>query len=180
MPIYTRTGDKGETSLFDGSRVSKAHPRVETYATIDELNSVLGEALAFLPEAKFKNLANDIEAIQHDLFAIGSALATPHPIPVTGLDKRPKEFEVLIDAMTKKMPALNNFILPGGGKPGALLHVARTHARRAERRLVTLLNQEEVDPHILKYLNRLSDLLFTMARYVNYQTKQKEIIWKKR
>lgn len=180
MPIYTRTGDKGETSLFDGTRVLKSHPRVETYATVDELNSVLGEALAFLPKATFKKLAKDIEQIQHDLFAIGSALATPAPLPVTGLDKRPKEFEVLIDEMTKKMPELKNFILPGGGKPGAFLHVARTLARRAERRLVALLEHEEVDPHILKYLNRLSDLLFTMARYVNYQTKQKEIKWIKR
>jgi cob(I)alamin adenosyltransferase len=180
MPIYTRTGDKGDTSLFDGSRVLKSHPRVETYATIDELNSLLGEVVAFLPKAKFTKLSKDIETIQHDLFAIGSALAMPHPLPVVGLDKRPKEFEEMIDVMTKKMPELKNFILPGGGKSGALLHVARTHARRAERRLVALLEHEEVDPHILKYLNRLSDLLFTMARYVNYQTKEKEIIWRKK
>ena len=180
MPIYTRTGDKGETSLFDGTRVSKSHPRVETYATVDELNSVLGEVLAFLPKAKFQKLAKDIEAIQHDLFAIGSALATPHPLPVIGLDTRPKEFEELIDAMTKKLPELKNFILPGGGKSGSQLHVARTLARRAERRLVALMEHEEVDPHIVKYLNRLSDLLFTMARFVNHQMKEKEIIWKKK
>jgi cob(I)alamin adenosyltransferase len=180
MPIYTRTGDKGDTSLFDGSRVSKSHPRVETYAAIDELNSVLGEALAFFPKAKFKSLAKEIEDIQHDLFAIGSALALPHPMPVIGLEERPKEFEVLIDSMTKKMPELKNFILPGGGKPGALLHVARTLARRAERRVVTLMETSEVHQDILIYLNRLSDLLFTMARYANHQSRQKEIIWKKR
>lgn len=180
MPIYTRTGDKGDTSLFDGTRVPKFHPRVETYAVIDELNSVLGETLAFLPKAKFPSLAKDIESIQHDLFAIGSALALPHPMPVIGLEKRPKEFEVQIDTMTKKMPELKNFILPGGGKPGALLHVSRTLARRAERRVVALQQEEEVDAAIVIYLNRLSDLLFTMARFVNYQMKQKEIIWIKK
>lgn len=180
MAIYTRTGDKGDTSLFDGTRVPKSHPRVETYATLDELNSVLGEALAFLPKAKFKQLAKELENIQHDLFAIGSALALPHPMPVTGLQKRPKEFETLIDTMTKQLPELKNFILPGGGKPGSLLHVARTLARRAERRVVALMETEEVDTHILIYLNRLSDLFFTMARYVNYQTQQKEITWIKR
>ena len=180
MPIYTRTGDKGETSLFDGTRVPKSHPRVETYAAIDELNSVLGEALAFLPKTKLQVLAKDIEQIQHDLFAIGSALATPHPLPVIGLDKRPKEFEQSIDVMTRKMPELKNFILPGGGRPGSLLHVARTLARRAERRLVGLMQDEEVDQDIVKYLNRLSDLLFTMARYVNHKGKHKEIKWIKR
>lgn len=180
MPIYTRTGDKGDTSLFDGSRVSKANPRVETYAAIDELNSVLGEVLAFLPKAHFHKLTNDIAEVQHDLFAIGSALALPHAVPVIGLEKRPKEFEVLIDAMTKELPPLANFILPGGGKPGSVLHVARTIARRAERRVVALAETEEVDTHIVKYLNRLSDLLFTMARYVNHQTKHKEIKWIKR
>jgi cob(I)alamin adenosyltransferase len=180
MPIYTRTGDKGDTSLFDGTRVPKYHPRVETYASIDELNSVLGQVSAFLPKAKLKQLTKEIESIQHDLFAIGSALALPHPMPVIGLEKRPKEFETLIDAMTKKMPELKNFILPGGGKSGSLLHVARTLARRAERRVVALRETDEVDTHILIYLNRLSDLLFTMARYVNYQEKQKEIKWIKR
>ena len=180
MPIYTRTGDKGDTALFDGSRVPKSHVRVETYASIDELNSLLGQALTFLPKAKHKALAKEIESIQHDLFAIGSALAVPHPLPVVGLEKRPKDFEKLIDSMTKKMPELKNFILPGGGKPGALLHVARTFARRAERRVVALMETQEVDNAILIYLNRLSDLLFTMARYVNYQGKQKEIKWIKR
>jgi cob(I)alamin adenosyltransferase len=180
MPIYTRTGDKGDTSLFDGTRVPKYHIRVETYAAIDELNSVLGESLAFLPKAKLKALSKEIENIQHDLFAIGSALAVPHPLPVIGLETRPQDFEKQIDSMTKKMPELKNFILPGGGKPGSMLHVARTLARRAERRVAALMEHEEVDNHILIYLNRLSDLLFTMARYVNYQGKHKEIKWIKR
>lgn len=180
MPIYTRTGDKGDTSLFDGTRVPKYHPRVETYAAIDELNSVLGETLAFLPRAIFASVAKSLESIQHDLFAVGSALALPHPMPVIGLEKRPKEFEEQIDDMTKQMPELKNFILPGGGKPGALLHVSRTLARRAERRVVALQQEEEVDTDIVIYLNRLSDLLFTMARYVNYQMKYKEIKWIKK
>ncbi len=180
MPIYTRTGDKGDTALFDGSRVSKSHPRVETYAVIDELNSVLGEVLAFMPKSISKQLTKELEQIQHDLFAIGSVLALPHPMPVQGLEKRPKEFEEIIDSLTKKLPELKNFILPGGGKSGSLLHVARTLARRAERRVVTLKETDEVDTHILVYLNRLSDLLFTMARSVNHQEKRKEIKWIKK
>lgn len=180
MPIYTRTGDKGTTSLFDGTRVAKSHERVETYAAIDELNSIIGQTIAFVPKGKYPKLKKDLEHVQHDLFAIGSALAMPHPVPVTGLEKRPKEFEEIIDALTKKMPELKNFILPGGSKSGALLHVARTFARRAERRVVTLTEKEEVDEAILIYLNRLSDLLFTLARYINHQEKQKEIKWIKR
>ncbi len=180
MPIYTRTGDKGTTSLFDGTRVSKSHERVETYAAVDELNSVIGQTLAFLPKSKYKSVAKELETIQHDLFAIGSTLATPHPIPVIGLENRPKEFETLIDSLTKKLPELKNFILPGGSRSGSLLHVSRTFARRAERRVVTLTEKEEVDQAILIYLNRLSDLLFTLARYINHQEKQKEIKWIKR
>lgn len=179
MPIYTRTGDKGTTALFDGTRVAKSHERVETYASIDELNSIIGETLAFLPP-KYKAIVKELEMIQHDLFAIGSALATPHPIPVTGLQIRPKDFEKQIDALTQKLPELKNFILPGGSKAGSLLHVARTFARRAERKVVKLTEKEEVDQDILIYLNRLSDLLFTLARYINHQEKQKEIKWIKR
>jgi cob(I)alamin adenosyltransferase len=180
MPIYTRTGDKGTTALFDGTRVAKSHERVETYASIDELNSIIGETLAFLPKGKYKDVAKDLEHVQHDLFAIGSALAMPHPIPISGLEKRPKEFEAQIDTLTHKLPELKNFILPGGSKAGSLLHVARTFARRAERKVVKLTEKEEVDQDILIYLNRLSDLLFTLARYINHQEKQKEIKWIKR
>lgn len=192
MPIYTRTGDKGKTSLFDGTRVPKSHPRVETYGTVDELNAVIGVAIAEVQNSKFKvqsegiNIRSELERIQHDLFDIGSALATPHPLPVTGLDKRPKEFEKLIDKMTAKMPELKSFILPGGGKAGSLLHVARTITRRCERQLVTLMHtsagsaQENVDQVIVVYLNRLSDLLFTMSRYVNHLEKKKEIKWVKK
>jgi len=180
MPIYTRTGDKGKTSLFDGTRVSKTHARVETYAAMDELNSVIGQALAFLPQNKLPAIRRELVTIQHDLFAIGSALSMPHPIPVRGLETRPEEFEKIIDDLTAKMPVLKNFILPGGGRVGSLLHVCRTFTRRAERRLVSLMEQEDVDTHIMIYLNRLSDLFFTLARYTNYIDKQKEIKWIKK
>lgn len=179
MPIYTRTGDKGQTSLFDGTRVAKSHARVETYATIDELNSFLGAAVAHM-RSKHPRVKKELQRIQHELFDIGSALAMPHPLPVVGLEKRTKEFEELIDDLTKKMPELKNFILPGGGKAGSLLHVSRTLARRAERRIVKLLETEEVDDQILKYLNRLSDLLFTLARYTNHVDSKKEIKWVKK
>ena len=182
MPIYTRTGDKGKTSLFDGTRVLKSHMRVETYGTIDELNSMIGLALAEIKDSrlKIKDISEELEKIQHDLLDIGSALATPHPMPVIGLEKRPKEFEKLIDDLTQQMPELKEFILPGGGKAGSVLHVCRTITRRAERQLVALMQQEEVDGAIVTYLNRLSDLFFTMARYINYVEKKKEIKWIKK
>jgi cob(I)alamin adenosyltransferase len=185
MPIYTRTGDTGKTSLFDGTRVLKSDKRVDTYGTIDELNSVIGAALSFFPriknqELRIKELKKELEKVQHDLFDIGSALATPHPMPVEGLENRPKEFETLIDTLTKKMPEITYFILPGGGKAGSFLHICRTITRRAERQLVALMQKEKVDTEIVIYLNRLSDLLFTMARYVNYVEKKKEIKWIKK
>lgn len=180
MPIYTRTGDKGKTSLFDGTRVSKAHERVETYAAIDELNSVLGQALAFLPREKMDDIQKELIAIQHDLFAIGSALAMPYPLPVPALKKRVKNFEKMIDTLTEVLPELKNFILPGGSQAASLLHVGRTLARRAERRLVALMDHDEIDKELLMYLNRLSDVLFTFARYANFVEKHKEIKWVKK
>jgi cob(I)alamin adenosyltransferase len=182
MPIYTRTGDKGKTSLFDGTRVLKSHKRVDTYGTIDELNSNIGVTIAEMKGLNIKSLeiSKELEKIQHDLFDIGSALATPYPLPVEGLKKRTKEFEKLIDDLTKKIPEIKHFILPGGGKTGSLLHICRTITRRAERQLVGLMQDEEIDETIVIYLNRLSDLLFTMARYVNYFEKKKEIKWIKK
>ena len=182
MPIYTRTGDKGKTSLFDGTRVLKSHIRVETYGTIDELNAVLGVVTAEMKSEKGKvgKIEKELQEIQHDLLTIGSALAMPHPLPVHGLEKRTKEFETLIDELTEKLPELKNFILPGGGKAGAFLHVCRTIARRAERQLVSLMEKEDVDETIVTYLNRLSDVFFTMARYVNYDEKKEEIKWRKK
>ena len=182
MPIYTRTGDKGLTSLFDKTRVLKSSDRVETYGTIDELNSMLGAAGAHLPRSKNKELRikEELEKVQHDLLEIGSALANPKSLPIKGLNKRPTDFEHLIDKMTAQMPELKNFILPGGSKAGALLHVGRTIARRAERRIVALIQTEPIDPDIVIYVNRLSDLLFTMSRFVNNKSKKKEIKWIKK
>ena len=181
MPIYTKTGDKGTTGLYGGKRVSKFNIRVETYGTVDELNSAIGVAIAEISKIKNKiaKTREELIRIQNDLFSIGSALASTSAIPNTKLKKRVEEFEVFIDQMTAKMPVLSNFILPGGGKVGAELHLARTICRRAERRVVELSKTEKIDENILMYFNRLSDLLFTMARFVNSKQKRKETIWKK-
>jgi cob(I)alamin adenosyltransferase len=177
MAIYTRTGDKGKTSLFSGIRVSKADLRVETYGTVDELNSVIGLILSL--GKKYLNLNRELIKIQRDLLDIGSALANPKSKPLNYLEKRVKEFENLIDEMTKSLPPLKNFILPGGGKTGAMLNLARTVCRRAERRIVALNGQEKIDNNIIVYFNRLSDLLFIMARFLNFKEKKKEAVWKK-
>lgn len=179
MPIYTRRGDRGQTSLFGGTRVLKSATRVDTYGTIDELNSVLGLVVAQL-SVKHSPLKKELEKIQHNLFAIGSYLANPQAEPLADLSKRVEEFEKMIDEQTAKMPELHNFILPGGGKAGASLHQARTVCRRAERRLVALMQEEEIDGLVVKYINRLSDLLFSTARFVNHKEKKKETLWKTR
>lgn len=184
--IYTKTGDKGKTALFNGKRVLKSHIRVDTYGTIDELNSTIGVAAAAVKSAKFKvqserkKIVEQLENIQHDLLDIGSSLAFPSSPPVMGLEKRTERFEQLIDEMTEKMPPLKNFILPGGGVAGAQLHVSRTVARKAERKIVALMQEEEIDENIVKYINRLSDLFFTMARYVTMREQKKETIWRKK
>ncbi len=175
MKIYTRTGDKGKTSLFGGKRVSKSSLRVEAYGTIDELNSAIGVAIS-----QMANIQKELLKIQHDLFSIGAVLANPQGKKTQGLEARATDFERLIDQMTEKLSELRNFILPGGGKTGALLHAARTVCRRAERRIVSLAQKEHVDTAILVYLNRLSDLLFTMARYVNMKEEKKETVWVKK
>ncbi|MGH2611957.1 MAG: cob(I)yrinic acid a,c-diamide adenosyltransferase [Rhabdochlamydiaceae bacterium] len=180
--IYTRTGDKGMTSLNGGMRVLKSDERVETYGTVDELNSAIGVILAEIGNSKKKrglNVKNELEQIQRDLFAIGSSLADPSAKQNLHLQKRVEDFEKLIDAMTEKLPFLRNFILPGGSLVGAQLHLARTICRRAERRVVNLSQNETIDDNIRMYLNRLSDLLFTMARFVNQLEKKTEIIWVK-
>jgi len=189
MPIYTRTGDKGQTSLFNGQRVSKADLRVEAYGTVDELNSAIGVAISEISNiipiksGQISNIKKELIQIQNDLFEIGSALASlevrSQKLEVRKLDRRVREFENMIDKMTEEMPSLANFILPGGGKTGSLIHFARTVARRAERKVASLDEKEKVDNSVIMYLNRLSDLLFTMARFVNYREKQNEIVWKK-
>jgi len=179
--IYTKTGDKGLTSLFDGTRVPKNNIRVETYGTIDELNATLGVAWSFADNRP--ELQELLEIIERDLFDIGSSLATPQASLnesfLAYLTERIIFFEQHIDDMTAKMPELTRFILPSGGQTGSFLQLARTIARRAERRIIELSQSEDVDPIFIKYLNRLSDLLFTMSRYGNFLDKKNEVIWEK-
>jgi len=180
MSVYTRFGDKGKTSLYAGKTVSKASLRVNTYGTLDELNSFLGVVISRLKNEEVKK---ELVLIQNDLFEIGAFLANPTSKDLEigdYLKKRVKEFEKYIDDLTSKLPELENFILPGGGIAGAALHFARTLARRSERRVVELSEKESMDKDVLIYLNRLSDLLFTFARFINYKEKIKEIIWSKR
>lgn len=178
MKIYTKTGDRGKTSLFDGTRVSKDNIRLETYGTFDELSSILGIAQSFLKKEKKSLLL--LQSIQRDLLDIGSYLASPKKIPaksfVTYLDARIDFFEKTIDELTKKLKPLTSFILFTGNKDSAFLQQARAVARRSERRLVALSEKEKVDGSFIRYFNRLSDLLYTLGRYVNRKTK-KEISW---
>ncbi|MEK9178404.1 MAG: cob(I)yrinic acid a,c-diamide adenosyltransferase [Patescibacteria group bacterium] len=177
MAIYTRKGDKGRTSLFDGTKTSKSDLRISAVGTIDELNSLIGVCLLFV---RNKTIKTELEKIQNDLFEIGGALAYPHKMPAETIYERASEFEKIIDQLTRKMPSLSNFILPGGGKAGSHLHLARTVCRRSERRIVELSNKQNIDSEILVYLNRLSDLLFTFARFENQRDRKKEKVWRKR
>jgi len=180
MAIYTRKGDKGETSLRKGQKISKSHIRVSSYGSIDELNSALGVVLS---KNKNKIIKDEILKVQNDLFEIGASLANPSEKAKElskYLKKRIIEIEKTIDSLTKKIPALSNFILPGGGESGAFLHLARTTCRRAERKIVELSKKEEVEIEIISYLNRLSDHLFTLARFANVLERQKETIWIKK
>ncbi len=176
MKIYTKTGDKGQTSLYGGKRITKSAMRVEAYGTVDELNSIIGIAMSYMRDTAIQTA---LIGIQNDLFAIGSSLANPSVQQQSKLIRKVDDFEVMIDTMTKKLPQLRHFILPGGSNSGSYLHYSRTVCRRAERRIVELANSEHLDGDILVYMNRLSDLLFTMARYENHLAKNKEVIWKK-
>lgn len=189
MKIYTRTGDKGKTSLFSGKRVFKYERRVETYGTIDELNSVMGVAIAHLTakrgfprlrSGQASKLKRILLGVQSDLFYIGAYLADlPDAIEDIDLMKKTEEFEKNIDYMMKHLPPVFNFVLPGGGRTASYLHHARTVARRAERSLVRLAKNEKVDERVQKYVNRLSDLLYAAARFANYIEKKKEISWER-
>lgn len=183
MPIYTRKGDKGKTSLFSGKRVWKYDARVEAYGTIDELNTILGLALAALPSKKKKQagyIRDLILEVQKSLFYIGSYLADlPDTIEEADLASKTDKFEKEIDKMTDKMPKLANFIYLDGGMAGSFLQNARAIVRRAERQIVRLSQKEKVDKRLLKYINRLSDLFFTLARYVNHIEGKKERIWER-
>ena len=179
MKIYTKTGDAGETSLFDNSRVSKADARVDAYGEVDELNAMLGAARAAGLDT---DLAQAIETIQQELFAVGARLADPSKkfagrvtkAAVTESDVQ--RLEQLIDRLESELEPLRKFILPGGALAGALLHVSRTICRRAERRVVAL-GIDAVEPIVIVYLNRLSDLLFVMARAVNRRARVPETEW---
>ncbi|HRP07351.1 MAG TPA: cob(I)yrinic acid a,c-diamide adenosyltransferase [Gemmatimonadales bacterium] len=179
--IYTRTGDAGRTSLFGGGKVPKDHPRVAAYGDVDELNSSIGVVRATEPADFFDSL---LETIQRDLFVIGGHLATPDPARVRAalaraeLDAgRVTEFEHAIDLADDELAPLKAFILPGGSAKAAALHVARTVCRRAERSTVTLAAAEEVPAEFLVYLNRLSDLLFTLARLANHHAGRGDVTW---
>lgn len=181
MKIYTRTGDDGDTGLFGGGRVSKDHPRVRAYGDVDELNAALGLARATAPRDLEDQLLADI---QRDLFAIGGRLATPDPAKVSkALEKaalsmdRVAAMESAIDRADEILEPLRAFVLPGGTPKAAALHVARAVCRRAERSVVGLAEQTQVPEVIIAYLNRLSDLLFTLARLANHQAGHAEDSW---
>ena len=178
MRIYTRTGDKGETSLIGGTRVSKAHLRIESYGSVDELNSNIG-LLRSLKE--LDEYAELLIRIQENLFTIGSILAVEEG---KSFDYIPQiqassveELEKAMDQMDSQLPELKNFVLPGGHAAVAHCHIARCVCRRAERMVILLSNNETVDDLIIKYLNRLSDYLFVLSRKVTFDLKVEEIPW---
>jgi cob(I)alamin adenosyltransferase len=179
MKIYTKTGDAGETSLFDQTRVLKSDARVDAYGEVDELNACLGLARAAGVDAE---IAAEIERLQKDLFALGARLADPSMKIAARVTKAAiteahiERLEQTIDRWEKELPPLKRFILPGGSLAGAALHLARTVCRRAERRAVAL-GVEEVDRLVLMYLNRLSDFLFVIARVVNHRSRAPETEW---
>jgi cob(I)alamin adenosyltransferase len=180
MKIYTRTGDAGETGLFGGGRVAKTHPRVEAYGDVDELNATLGLARAIELMPRIDEI---LVPLQRDLFAIGALLATPdrdkmkRQLEKASIDERRiAELEHAIDDGDRELEPLKAFIVPGGTPKAAALHVARTVCRRAERRVIAL-DQEEIPPIVVVYLNRLSDLLFTLARVANRRAGAGEVTW---
>jgi cob(I)alamin adenosyltransferase len=181
MKIYTKTGDKGDTGLFGGGRVAKSHPRVEAYGDVDELNAALGMGRAIEPMPRIDEV---LVPVQRDLFAIGALLATPdrekmheHLDKARVDDARISELERAIDDGDAELEPLRAFIVPGGTRKAAMLHVARTVCRRAERRVVELASDTEIPPLVVIYLNRLSDLLFTLARVANKLGGGGEVTW---
>jgi cob(I)alamin adenosyltransferase len=182
MKIYTKTGDRGQTGLFGGARVSKADPRVEAYGDVDELNAALGTARAAATDSPASGL---LERIQSELFALGAELARdPDKNVDLGMaligDGEIAALEHAIDAHERDLPALKTFVLPGGSLEAALLHQARTACRRAERRLVALDAERSLRGETLRYLNRLSDLLFVLARHANHRAGIADVPWRGR
>ena len=170
--IYTRTGDDGTTGLGDGSRIDKDSLRVEVFGTVDELNSVIGQlAACSLPE----EICREVSDIQNDLFDIGGELCIPGHSVVT--DRQVERLERCLDALNAPLQPLKEFILPGGTPAAASCHLARAVCRRAERRVVSLAREETINPATLRYLNRLSDLLFVMARSLNCAAGVPDVLW---
>jgi cob(I)alamin adenosyltransferase len=181
--IYTKTGDRGDTGLGDGSRVPKDHPRVAAYGSVDELNSVLGILAAYSTgEMEAAGTSALLRGIQNDLFDVGADLCVPLP-PEPGQDTRLRvtvsqvqHLEGGIDRLNANLEPLTSFVLPGGSPAAAWCHLARTVCRRAEREVVTLMRSEAVNPQVIVYLNRLSDLLFVLARACNRNGKN-DVLW---
>lgn len=185
MKIYTRTGDRGDTTLLGGERVRKTDVRVEAFGAVDELNASLGLALARDEDRLIDHAL--LRAVQDDLFAIGARLAAADPeaaarkgtIPAFGTERRVSELEAWIDSLDTELEALTTFILPGGTELGAQVHVCRTICRRAERAIARLSEEQpELDQAVLPYMNRLSDLLFTLARSCNARAGRPETPWR--
>lgn len=176
MKIYTRTGDKGTTGVI-GGRVRKDDPQVEAYGTVDELNAFVGVAIAAMDREKYGDLIEDLRNVQHELFDCGSDLAMRrnegHAYKTT--PDMTEKLETLIDKYDAETPEITRFILPGGTAVSAALHVCRTVCRRAERRVVTLAERQDVNEHVRTYLNRLSDLFFTIARTANAREGESDV-----
>ena len=186
--IYTRTGDQGDTALVGGRRVAKDSPRIEAYGTIDELNSIIGLARVFNAERLSKGKAlrwldGVFRQLQNELFDLGSELATPEDAVYEGMhrigESEVKALEELMDQCQKDLAPLKSFVLPGGGRVGGYLHQARTVCRRAERRILALTRVESVSPWPLTYVNRLSDLLFVLSRWVAKKGGETEYLWER-
>ncbi|PAP76831.1 cob(I)yrinic acid a,c-diamide adenosyltransferase [Rubrivirga marina] len=183
MKVYTRTGDDGTTALFGGGRVAKSHPRIAAYGTVDEANAALGMARAALADADdaLRQRADALLGrIQEELFVLGGDLASPGDVkyPVPRIDAaHTEQLEADIDALTSDLTPLKHFVLPGGTPAAAALHLARTICRRAERHVVETAALEEISADALHYLNRLSDFLFTLARWVNHAAGVAEPVW---
>ncbi|MFY0591249.1 cob(I)yrinic acid a,c-diamide adenosyltransferase [Roseivirga sp.] len=181
MKIYTKTGDSGTTSLLGGARVSKAHIRIEAYGTVDELNSHIG----LLRDQEVNNIRKDLlKEIQDRLFTLGAELATePGKDKVVKPDLFEKDITLLenaMDNMDEELPALTNFVLPGGHQAVSFSHIARCVCRRAERITISLSDHENVDPLVIRYLNRLSDFLFVLGRKMAQELEAEEVLWQPR
>ena len=178
--LYTRTGDKGQTSLVDGSRAAKDSARLEAYGTIDELSSAVG--LFASRKELTEEIKGQISDIQHALFEVGGYLATPvaegEKRGLEGIDTHTARLEGWIDTLDEQTPEIRSFILPGGSELSGLAHLARTICRRAERRIITLSTEEYVDPAVVAYINRLSDYLFIAARYSNFIQGIADVAWR--